>query len=147
MNCKAMAIVTCQSQSPARPSMKAVACYSRQMGCTWSVVQGSSAFDDNFRPIHCHHRNIEKDRQRGEKAASDVKNKAKAMAVALQTIGKFVVKKKVGENDKIFGRCELVYVSMPHCATCQHCKRCNIIQVIKFEAAWSFLLDCSDLTA
>ena len=28
------------------------------------------------------------------------------MAVALQTIGKFVVKKKVGENDKIFGRCE-----------------------------------------
>ena len=75
------------------------------MGCTWTVVQGSTAVNDNFRPIHCHHRNIEKDRQRGEKAASDIKNKAKAMAVALQTIGKFVVKKKVGENDKIFGRC------------------------------------------
>ena len=28
------------------------------------------------------------------------------MAVALQTIGKFAVKKKVGENDKIFGRYE-----------------------------------------
>ena len=52
-----------------------------------------------------HHRNIEKEKQRGEKAAADVKSKAKAMAVALQTIGKFVVKKKVGENDKIFGRC------------------------------------------
>ena len=69
-------------------------------------MQGSAAFSDNLRPVHCHHRNIEKDKQRGEKAAADVKSKAKAMAVALQTIGKFVVKKKVGENDKIFGRCE-----------------------------------------
>ena len=33
-----------------------------------------------------------------------MKTKARAMAVALQTIGKFIVKKKVGENDKIFGR-------------------------------------------
>ena len=56
--------------------------------------------------MHCHYRNIEKEKQRGEKAAADIKSKAKAMAVALQTIGKFVVKKKVGENDKIFGRCE-----------------------------------------
>lgn len=50
------------------------------------------------------HRNIEREKERGEKAAKDVKTKAKAMAVALQTIGKFTVKKKVGENDKIFGR-------------------------------------------
>ena len=50
------------------------------------------------------HRNIEREKERGEKAAKDVKTKAKAMAVALQTIGKFIVKKKVGENDKIFGR-------------------------------------------
>ena len=50
------------------------------------------------------HRNIEREKERGEKAAKDVKTKARAMAVALQTIGKFIVKKKVGENDKIFGR-------------------------------------------
>ena len=48
--------------------------------------------------------NIEKEKQRSEQAAKDVKAKAKAMAVALQTIGKFVIKKKVGENNKIFGR-------------------------------------------
>ena len=30
--------------------------------------------------------------------------KAKAMAIALQTIGKFVIKKKVGESDQIYGR-------------------------------------------
>jgi len=28
-----------------------------------------------------------------------------AMATALQTIGKFVIRKKVGEQDQIFGRC------------------------------------------
>ena len=50
------------------------------------------------------HRNIEKEKQRAEQAARDVKAKAKAMAVALQTIGKFVIKKKVGEGNKIFGR-------------------------------------------
>ena len=49
-------------------------------------------------------RNIQRDADRQEKTAIEIKNKAKAMAVALQTIGKFVVKKKVGENDKIFGR-------------------------------------------
>ena len=31
-----------------------------------------------------------------------------AMATALQTIGKFIVKKKVGEQDQIFGRCVTV---------------------------------------
>lgn len=50
------------------------------------------------------HSNIEKDKQRSEQAAKDLKAKAKAMAVALQTIGKFVIKKKVGDNNKIFGR-------------------------------------------
>jgi large subunit ribosomal protein L9 len=52
----------------------------------------------------CHRRNIEKEKQRAEQAAKDVKAKARAMAVALQTIGKFVIKKKVGEGNKIFGR-------------------------------------------
>ncbi len=51
-------------------------------------------------------RNIQKEAERQEKTALEAKNKAKAMAVALQTIGKFVIKKKVGENDKIFGRQE-----------------------------------------
>lgn len=50
------------------------------------------------------HRNIEKEKQRAEQAARDVKAKAKAMAVALQTIGKFIIKKKVGDGNKIFGR-------------------------------------------
>ena len=49
-------------------------------------------------------RNIQREAERQEKTALERKNKAKAMAVALQTIGKFVIKKKVGENDKIFGR-------------------------------------------
>lgn len=31
------------------------------------------------------------------------------MATALQTIGKFIVKKKVGEQDQIFGRCVTVH--------------------------------------
>ena len=53
---------------------------------------------------HSQCRNIEREKERGEKSARDVKAKAKAMAVALQTIGKFVVRKKIGENDKIFGR-------------------------------------------
>lgn len=34
---------------------------------------------------------------------AEIKAKAEAMATALRTIGKFVVKKKVGENDRIFG--------------------------------------------
>ena len=50
------------------------------------------------------YRNIQREAERQEKTALEGKNKAKAMAVALQTIGKFVIKKKVGENDKIFGR-------------------------------------------
>lgn len=53
--------------------------------------------------LHCR-RNIQREKDRGEKAALDLKTKAKAMAVALQTIGKFTIRKKVGENDKIFGR-------------------------------------------
>ncbi len=49
-------------------------------------------------------RSIEKDKQRAEQQAREVKSKAQAMAIALSTIGKFVIKKKVGEEDKIFGR-------------------------------------------
>ncbi|KAK9831994.1 hypothetical protein WJX81_006960 [Elliptochloris bilobata] len=46
---------------------------------------------------------IEKDKQDVEKRERERKAKAKAMATALQTIGKFIVKKKVGEQDQIFG--------------------------------------------
>ena len=33
-----------------------------------------------------------------------IKNQAKRLAVALKTIGKFIIKKKAGEGDTIFGR-------------------------------------------
>lgn len=36
-----------------------------------------------------------------------IKAKAQALATALATIGKFIIKKKVGENDQIFGRWDL----------------------------------------
>lgn len=38
-----------------------------------------------------------------EKAALAKVAKAKAMAIALQTIGKFIIKKKVGDSNQIFG--------------------------------------------
>eukprot|EP00204_Picochlorum_oklahomense_P002868 CAMPEP_0118805880 /NCGR_PEP_ID=MMETSP1161-20130426/29224_1 /TAXON_ID=249345 /ORGANISM="Picochlorum oklahomensis, Strain CCMP2329" /LENGTH=183 /DNA_ID=CAMNT_0006734915 /DNA_START=30 /DNA_END=578 /DNA_ORIENTATION=+ len=38
-----------------------------------------------------------------ERARMEEKAKAQAMATALSTIGKFVIKKKVGEGDQIFG--------------------------------------------
>lgn len=37
------------------------------------------------------------------RAAQQEKEKAQALATALKTIGKFVIKKKVGENNQIFG--------------------------------------------
>lgn len=49
-------------------------------------------------------RNIQREKDEAEKAAQAVIAKAKAMAIALQTIGKFVIKKKVGESDQIYGR-------------------------------------------
>lgn len=49
-------------------------------------------------------RNIEREQRRIEQHAREVKAKAQAMAIALSTIGKFVIKKKVGDGDKIFGR-------------------------------------------
>ena len=49
-------------------------------------------------------RNIEKEKQEEERRKLEEKNKAKSVATALQTIGKFVIKKKAGVNDQIFGR-------------------------------------------
>lgn len=38
-----------------------------------------------------------------------------AMATALQTIGKFIIRKKVGEQDQIFGRCGCMALSAEPC--------------------------------
>jgi len=46
---------------------------------------------------------IRQQREAEERARMEEKAKAQAMATALATIGKFVVKKKVGEKDAIFG--------------------------------------------
>lgn len=47
---------------------------------------------------------MEREAAAQEKAALAKVAKAKAMAIALQTIGKFVIKKKVGDSNQIFGR-------------------------------------------
>jgi large subunit ribosomal protein L9 len=46
---------------------------------------------------------IQKQKAIEERARMEEKAKAKAMATALSTIGKFVIKKKVGDEDQIFG--------------------------------------------
>lgn len=46
---------------------------------------------------------IQKQKAVEERARMEEKAKAKAMATALSTIGKFVIKKKVGDGDQIFG--------------------------------------------
>lgn len=46
---------------------------------------------------------IRQQREAEERTRLEEKAKAQAMATALATIGKFVVKKKVGENEAIFG--------------------------------------------
>jgi large subunit ribosomal protein L9 len=46
---------------------------------------------------------IQKKDESEQRAAMEVKSKAQAMATALATIGKFVIRKKVGEKDQIFG--------------------------------------------
>lgn len=46
---------------------------------------------------------LAKAREAEERARLEVKAKAQAMATALATIGKFVIKKKVGEAEQIFG--------------------------------------------
>ena len=57
-------------------------------------------------------RSIQKETAAQEKAAQAVVAKAKAMAIALQTIGKFVIKKKVGESHQIFGRWAILRARM-----------------------------------
>lgn len=49
-------------------------------------------------------RNLKIAEDNKDKAAQALKAKASAMAMALQTIGKFTIKKKVGQNNQIFGR-------------------------------------------
>ncbi|GAB4821713.1 hypothetical protein N2152v2_008759 [Parachlorella kessleri] len=46
---------------------------------------------------------IKRQRDAEERAKLEEKAKAQAMATALATIGKFIIKKKVGANDQIFG--------------------------------------------
>ncbi|EFN53215.1 hypothetical protein CHLNCDRAFT_25930 [Chlorella variabilis] len=46
---------------------------------------------------------IRKQREEEERVRMEEKAKAQAMATALATIGKFVIKKKVGEKEAIFG--------------------------------------------
>lgn len=41
-----------------------------------------------------------------QRALQQEKARAEAMATALRTIGKFIIKKKVGDNEQIFGRYE-----------------------------------------
>lgn len=69
------------------------------------VCSASTAYltTDRMLGLGCF-RNIEREQRRIEQQAREVKAKAQAMAIALSTIGKFVIKKKIGEGDKIFGR-------------------------------------------
>ncbi|KAI3436156.1 hypothetical protein D9Q98_002213 [Chlorella vulgaris] len=46
---------------------------------------------------------IKRQREEEDRVRMEIKAKAQAMATALATIGKFVIKKKVGEKDAIFG--------------------------------------------
>jgi large subunit ribosomal protein L9 len=46
---------------------------------------------------------LQRQREAEERARLEERAKAQAMATALSTIGKFIVKKKVGEGDQIFG--------------------------------------------
>lgn len=46
---------------------------------------------------------INAQREAEVRAAAQEREKAQALATALKTIGKFVIKKKVGENNQIFG--------------------------------------------
>lgn len=48
-------------------------------------------------------RNIEEQKTAELRAMAQVKAKAQAMATALQTISKFIIKKKVGKDNQIFG--------------------------------------------
>lgn len=46
---------------------------------------------------------IQKQQEAEDRAKLEERAKAQAMATALATIGKFIIKKKVGENEQIFG--------------------------------------------
>ena len=63
------------------------------------------------------YRSIQKETAAQEKAAQAVVAKAKAMAIALQTIGKFIIKKKVGESNQIFGRWAILQPRMQGCGS------------------------------
>lgn len=57
-----------------------------------------------WKPVSLNWRNLQVAADNKEKAAQAQKAKAGAMKMALQTIGKFNIKKKVGQNNQIFGR-------------------------------------------
>jgi len=56
-------------------------------------------------------------------AKEALKKEARAMATALSTIGKFTIKKKVGEKDQIFGRC----VAWESCRVIGGCVNCLVL--------------------
>ena len=68
------------------------------------ATPADQGFVTRFAMVFICHRSIQKETAAQEKAAQAVVAKAKAMAIALQTIGKFVIRKKVGESNQIFGR-------------------------------------------
>lgn len=82
-------------------------------------------------------RNIRREQEAAERKALQVKAKAKAMAIALQTIGKFIIKKKVGENDQIFGRCE---PSKLH--SCSHAKLTDCPCLLQLPTLHLRFADC-----
>ena len=60
------------------------------------------------------------------RAKMEIKAQAQALANALATIGKFIIKKKVGEKDQIYGRCVdcrwiVLVASMRACILAQYC--------------------------
>jgi ribosomal protein L9 len=49
---------------------------------------------------------IRAEKEAEERARLEERARAQAMATALATIGKFIIKKKVGDKGQIFGRCD-----------------------------------------
>jgi large subunit ribosomal protein L9 len=58
------------------------------------------------------------------------------MAIALSTIGKFIIKKKVGEEDRIFGRC----VSSP-----LYVRKCHLLLLTPVNINLPMVSDCTGI--
>ena len=76
------------------------------MSCVQKGYGGESLF------LQCRSLQLAADNK--EKAAQAQKAKAGAMKMALQTIGKFNIKKKVGQNNQIFGRYAITHSVLTH---------------------------------